>query len=306
MNMRHALRRLLAGLCALSLCAPVGAQDLPGFLRRIVPTLPGLPGAPASPPAPQRAQPQETPARQPAVFGDTPIEEEVAIGRQLAGNLLGAVPLLRNEPLQAYVNHVGRWIALHSDRPELNWYFGVLDTPTLNAFAMPGGYVFLTRGLYETLSSEAELAGVLAHEIAHVTAGHHLKVFKQSRVLGTVSSLLSQALAQSRSNSQIAQNLLGNGAEALARGLDKDAEYEADRIGVVLAARAGYEPYGLPGVLQKIGRVNATDSSVALLFKTHPAPQDRLERLGDAMGLSFERYSGNRANAERFLKTLKR
>ena len=301
------MRRIaLPLICACALSAlswASSAQDLPGFLRRIVPNL-NLPGTQPEP-ARQQAQPQQQ-VRQPGMFGDTSIEEEIAIGRQLAGNLLGAAPLLKNDVVQAYVNRVGRWVALHSARPDLNWHFGVLDTPTLNAFAMPGGYVFLTRGLYETLASEAELAGVLAHEIGHVTAGHHLKVFKQSSMLGAVSGLVSQALAQSRGNNQMVQNLIGNGAEALARGLDKDAEYEADRIGVVLAARAGYEPYGLPSVLQRIGRVNPKDSSVALLFKTHPSPADRLEHLGDAMGMNFERYAANRANAERFLATLKR
>jgi len=299
------ITRTLATHCVLLCLAlpapPVFAQDLPGFLRRIVPQL----QQPQQPPRQNAAQPsQAAPVAQPGLFSDTSIEEEVAIGRQLAGNLLGAAPLWKNDAVQAYVNRTGRWIASQSDRPQLTWRFGVIDTPTLNAFAMPGGYVFITRGLYETLRNEAELAGVLAHEIAHVTAGHHLKVFKQSRTVGIFSSLLSQAVgARGGVGSDVVQNLIGNGAEALARGLDKDAEYEADRIGVVLATRAGYDPYALPTVLQRIGRVNPNDSSVALLFKTHPSPQDRLSRLGDAMGVSLEPYGAQRTNAERFAAT---
>ena len=93
--------------------------------------------------------------------GYTP-EEETRIGRQIAGNLLGAVPLVRDDKLQNYVNLVGNWVALQSGRKDITWRFGVLDTDDINAFAAPGGYVFLTKGLYRRLNNEAELAGVLA------------------------------------------------------------------------------------------------------------------------------------------------
>ncbi|MBI5937296.1 MAG: M48 family metalloprotease [Betaproteobacteria bacterium] len=212
--------------------------------------------------------------------GQTSAEEEADIGRRIAGNLLGAAPLVADEGLQRYVNRVGRWVAGGSERPELVWRFGVIDSEDINAFAAPGGYVFVTKGLYKKLRNEAELAAVLGHEIGHVLRRHHLKLMQQSQMVSAVGGLLGQRL---RDKNQIVQNLIGNGAEIVARSLDKDAEYEADRMGMVLAARAGYDGYALPAVLQEIGHVPAQDSRMALLYKTHPHPEDRLTRLGEAV-----------------------
>ena len=101
-----------------------------------------------------------------------------------------------------------------------------------------------------------------------------------------------KALAREVGGNDKAQQLIGSGAEIVARGLDKDAEFEADRIGVVLATRAGYDAYGLPGVLQQIGHISADEGSVALLFKTHPLPDDRLAKLDSAMGDRFDHIKG--------------
>ena len=95
-------------------------------------------------------------------------EEEIAIGRDLAATLVGAAPLVTDVRLQRYVNSVGRWVASQSERPDLPWQFGILDAPQLNAFAVPGGTILITRGLLERMRNEAELAGVLGHEITHV------------------------------------------------------------------------------------------------------------------------------------------
>jgi predicted Zn-dependent protease len=214
--------------------------------------------------------------------------EEIAIGRQIAGNLLGAAPLVKDKTVQKYVNNVGRWVASQSERPDLPWHFGVIESTDLNAFAAPGGYIFLTRGLYQLLANESELAGVLGHEIGHVIRKHHLKILQQSNMLDMGSTALSKQVG---GNEKIA-NLIGSGAEIVSRSLDKDAEFEADRIGVVLAARAGYDAYGLPQVLQKIGHTAPGDDSVALLFKTHPLPDARLAKLGDVMDSRFDRLNG--------------
>lgn len=224
-----------------------------------------------------------------ALFGDYSLEEENRIGRQISGNLLGAVPLVRDDRLQRYVNLVGNWVAQNSGRKELTWRFGVLDTEAINAFAAPGGYIFVTKGLYKRLNSEAELAGVLGHEIAHVTQKHHLKVLKQSSLIGALGQVAS---SKARGSDQMVQNLIGNGAEIMARGLDKNAEYEADRVGVVYAARAGYEPWGLPSVLQDLAGLPSGDARTSLLYKTHPHPADRLAVLGDAVGSRFDEMSG--------------
>lgn len=244
------------------------------------------------------ASPAQQAAPTPGLFSETSEQEEIQIGRQLAGNLLGAAPLAKDERLQRYVNRVGRWVAAQGERPDLKWHFGVLESDALNAFALPGGYVFLTKGLFDLLADEAELAGVLGHEIAHVMLKHHLKVLKQSQAVELVGGIVGSQVAQ-RDTFGARQMLLGKGAEALTRGLDKGAEFEADHVGIVLATRAGYVPYGLPSVLRRMAARNPKEASVALLFKTHPLPQERLERLGDAMGASFDRFDAGKALPER-------
>ena len=230
----------------------------------------------------------------------TSTEEEIAIGEEIAGRLLGAAPLVQDERLQRYVNEVGNWVALQSNRADLQWYFGVLESEDINAFAAPGGFIFLTKGLYRKLHNEAELAGVLGHEIGHVVKRHHLNLIKKSKVIDMGSSLLSQKFGKDKKGGQTIQNLIGNGAEIMARGLDKDAEYEADRIGVVVASKAGYDAYGLPTVLQEIGHVGASDGSVTLLFKTHPHPDTRLTELGNSMGEKFDKYPEGKSVTGRF------
>jgi beta-barrel assembly-enhancing protease len=205
-------------------------------------------------------------------------QEEIAVGREVAGRMLGAAPLVADPALQAYVNRVGRWVASQTERPDLPWHFGVIDSPAINAFAAPGGYVLITRGLYEILDGEAQLAGVLGHEIGHIVQRHHVTVMQKSAAISAGAQL-----AQTRDRSAIVANLIGTGAEVFARGLDKSAEFEADRMGVVLAARAGYSPYGLVEVLHKLSARGSEDASLALLFKTHPHPGERLSEIGQAL-----------------------
>ena len=262
--------------------------------------------APSQAPATQGAAAPPPPAKQKidarqlgfALFGDYTPEEETRIGKQISGNLLGAVPLVRDDKLQRYVNLVGNWVALQSGRKDITWHFGVLDTEDINAFAAPGGYVFVTKGLYRRLNSEAELAGVLGHEIAHVSQKHHLKVLKQSSLIGALGQAAS---SKAKGSDQAVQNLIGNGAEIMARGLDKNAEFEADRIGVVYAARAGYTPWGLPEVLQDMAGLPAKDNRTSLLYKTHPHPAERLAALGEAVDGRFDAVRGKEL-ADRFYR----
>lgn len=205
-------------------------------------------------------------------------KEEIEVGREITGRMLGAAPLVADDALQTYVNQVGRWVAMQSERPDLPWRFGVIDSPSINAFAAPGGYVLVTRGLYEILDSEAQLAAVLGHEIAHVVQRHHINVMRKTAAISAGAQL-----AQVRERSELVGRLIGTGAEVFARALDKDAEFEADRLGLVLAARAGYSFHGLIEVLHKLSARGAGDASLALLFKTHPHPGERLSRLGDAL-----------------------
>jgi len=206
---------------------------------------------------------------------------------------------VRDDGLQRYVNRIGRWVALQGDRPDLAWRFGVIDSNDINAFAAPGGYIFLTKGLYKLLKNEAELAGVLGHEIGHVVRKHHLKVLQKSQGIAAVGSFLG---SKAKNENQIVQNLIGNGAEIVARGLDKDAEFEADRIGLVLSARAGYDAYALPAVLAEIGHVAKNDKSVSLLFKTHPLPEVRLGQLSEAVGSRLDGLAEGQSGAGRFYR----
>lgn len=228
---------------------------------------------------------------------------EVEIGQGVAANLLGAVPLVNDEALQAYVNQLGWWLAQQTERRDLNWRFGVLDTDSVNAFAAPGGYVFITKGLLLNMRNEAELAGVLAHEISHVLQRHHLNAIQKNAETGLVADLASMAVSNSKYGG-LGEKAIGAGTELYARGLDKEDEFQADRMGVVIATRAGYDPYGLPAVLQTLDSMNAQDSNLALMFKTHPAPQKRLELLDGVMAGKLDSYGGQVEGKERFMKVV--
>ena len=233
--------------------------------------------------------------------GEIGEKEEIELGRDIASKLLGAAPLMSNDAVQRYVNNVGRWLASQTERPDLPWHFGVLEAPQLNAFATPGGNIFITRGLFERMKSEAELAGVLAHEIAHVLRKHHLKAIQKSAQLELAGTAVSTFARQDR-NTANREKLLGAGAELYSRGLDKSDELEADRLGVVIAARGGYDAYGLPSVLQTLQAMNPQDSGVALMFKTHPAPAERLDAL-EKMQPTLDAYAAQPQLAERFAAT---
>jgi predicted Zn-dependent protease len=229
--------------------------------------------------------------------------DEIAIGEDLAARLLGAARLAPDDNLQHYVNRVGRWLASQTERPDLPWRFGVLDAPQVNAFAVPGGTIFVTRGLLDRVRNEAELAGVLAHEIAHVLRKHHLKAIQKGAQTALAGDALSQALKTSRP--EVRDKLINLGTETYARGLDKSDELEADRLGVVIAARAGYDSYGLPAVLQTLQAMNAQDSALAMMFKTHPAPGERLAELADKMQPTLDAYASQPQLAERFVAELR-
>ncbi len=255
-------------------------------------------------PQKQKSDEAQPPADSPSVqqlglslFGKTSTADEIRIGRQVSGDLLGAAPLVKDDALQRYVNSVGRWVAMQSGRPDLPWHFGVIDSEDINAFAAPGGFIFVTKGLYKRLNNEAELAGVLGHEIAHVTKKHHLNLLKKSQLIG---ALAQTAKKEVKSGDAAVQNLIGNGAEMMARGLDKEAEFEADRIGVVFAARAGYDAWGLPTVLQDMATIHTKDDRLALLYKTHPTAADRLTRLGEAVGDRFDSLPAGKEFPDRF------
>jgi predicted Zn-dependent protease len=235
---------------------------------------------------------------------NTEIDEqgEIEIGRDVAARLLGAAPLYPSESVQRYVNEVGRWLASQTERPKLPWRFAVLDAPQVNAFAAPGGYIFVTRGLVARMHTEAELAGVLAHEIVHVLRKHHLKAIQKGALANVASNVV--ALALQNRNSELRDRLVSFGTELYVRGLDKSDELEADRLGVVIAARGGYDPWGLPVVLQTLQAMNPDDSAVALMFKTHPSPTERLDALEQRMLSTLDAYAAQPQLADRFVASV--
>ena len=238
------------------------------------------------------------------------LQQEEDIGAAAAATLLGASKPITNAAVQDYVNKVGLWVALQSDRPDLPWHFAVVDSDDIDAFAAPGGYVFLTRGLLLHMHNEAELAGVLGHEITHVVLKHHLKELQRAARLELVSQGAQAGLAEKGYNSNLDQQAfdkISNATRNLyATGLDKDDEFDADRAGVVLAARAGYDPYGLLAVLQTLQGVDPKSGKMQLLLATHPAPADRIAALYAAMEAGHMDKYGNQAEGqERFIDVVK-
>jgi len=220
-------------------------------------------------------------------------KQEIEIGRQLAAMLLGSKPLLNDPPLQRYVNQLGRWISLQSGRPNLPWTFGVLDDRGYNAFATPGGYIFVTKGLIDRVRDESELGGILAHEITHVVSKHHLKAISASARTGVLTSVVASQL-KGDLGGQVAQQMLVLGRNLYSRGLDQGDEFEADRRGVALAARAGLDPFGLVSSLQQLRGASSSDASFALTLSTHPPAQARMDKVEAAMGRRFDKMTGGR------------
>src|SRR5687767_4646850 len=134
--------------------------------------------------------------------------EEIQIGRGVAETLLGARPLLDDAQLQRYVNTVGLWVARQSERPELPWHFAVNDSDHINAFAAPGGYIVVTKGMLRQLRNEAELAAVLGHEVAHVVQKHHIRALRKAAVITLLGAGAAAASAETR-HSEVVQQLVG-------------------------------------------------------------------------------------------------
>ena len=210
--------------------------------------------------------------------------EELALGPEIAGRVLGARGLSNDAEAQKRVNLVGRWVSMQTSRPELPWAFGVIDTPEINAFAAPGGYVMVTRGLYELLSSDGEVAAVLAHEISHCVQRDHYNVVRnqqmatmgKDQVMGNVNA---NAITQNPAVAFAKSYVEKHGATVMLATLDREAEYRSDKAAEIYLARAGMNPMALYSVLQKMTALGNQSASLAQLYKTHPALDSRLDRI---------------------------
>ena len=203
-------------------------------------------------------------------------EEEITLGEAVAVEAFSRFGgEYANQSWTRYINLVGNTIAEVSDRPTLDYHFAILNSPEQNAFAAPGGYIFITVGLLKTLKNEAELAGVLAHEIAHITKQHMLETIRRGAVLGSVSELTLTAL---KKNPEMFANVIDEMTEVLfTKGLDKDKEFEADVVGIEYAYRAGYHPKGLQDYLKTLATGEGQTQSK--FFTTHPSTALRISKM---------------------------
>lgn len=210
------------------------------------------------------------------------VEEEVALGRDISARTLSAYPLIRDEKLQRYLNTVGLWIALQSEKPDLPWRFAGVQSDQINAFAVPGGTVLITAGMLKLLGNEAELACVIGHEIGHIVRRHHLDLLQKDLLVQSGSKLVADNL-RSDAKGQLGQMAIGEGAQIFTRSLDRGAERDADADGVILAARAGYDPAACLLFMQRMAGIKQEAGMLESLYKTHPQAKDRAVDVGKAV-----------------------
>lgn len=234
---------------------------------------------------------------------------ELNIGRNMAGRLFAFYGEYDDPGLTAYVNQVGRFVAKNGDYPDRKYMFGILDSDSVNAFACPGGYVLLTKGVIKSAENEAELGAILGHEAAHVGKQHMFKTLKtmnkeqmdkaeadfkarkrpdkhsraRSRItseendgLASVAKLMMTASGAGIGVLQAAKAGMGL---LLDKGLDKNLEFEADREGVKYAIRAGYEPKALDQFLARLAEQKKKANDKTVMDVTHPSIPDRRKEI---------------------------
>jgi predicted Zn-dependent protease len=206
--------------------------------------------------------------------------------------------------LQAYVDRVGSQLAAASDLPDAEFTFTLLDTDVPNAFALPGGYVYITRGLLTLAENEAEMAGVLGHEIGHVTARHSAQRQTRATGAGVLATLgtIGAAILGGEMAGRLAQQVTGVGAQAYLAGYSREQELEADQLGIRYLARAGYDARAMASFLEKLNEHSELqqrlagsegDPGVMSWFATHPRTLDRVEQAIEEIGGSADGRIGH-------------
>ncbi len=236
-------------------------------------------------------------------------EQEIALGRKYSAEIIKDMPLYEDPELAKLVQDIGEQVAANSHRPELIYRFAVLDSTDVNAFALPGGYIYITRGLLAYLNTEAELAAVLGHEIGHVTARHSVRQHSTATAAGLVAAVLGAA-----SGVQGADTLANMAGTAIVRGYGREHELEADRLGAEYLARTGYDPDAMLEVVGILKHQEEFEKSRAEdedrepktyhgLFSTHPENDERLQEVVKA-ARAHKSGSTNRINREGFIQAL--
>lgn len=220
--------------------------------------------------------------------------EEMRTGRQADADIRKEYGVYAAPALQNYVNEIGQKLAKKSHRPQLNYHFTVVDSPQINAFALPGGYVYITRGILAYLNSEAELAAVLGHEIGHVTARHAVQQYTAATAANVGTMVLGVLLSRyiGSAGQQLGQSALGIMGNVLLSGYGREHELEADRLGAEYLARSGYDPQAMIKVIGVLKNQELFDIEVAAqegreprryhgIFASHPDNDTRLHEVVD-------------------------
>jgi len=225
----------------------------------------------------------------PGVYTEADIEEEIIFGREMAAIILAEWPLSENEKLSRYLNLVGQSILRQANRPEIDFYFAAIESPEINAYAVPGGYIFVTTAALDMMQNEAELAGVLAHEIAHILDRHIVKALKIRADDDSMTAIFSKVVGSNAESAIVVFDLAVDHALDLLfdDGLKIEDEYSADETGLFLAGLAGYDPAASYRFLERIEQ--KIKSEQGEMSTTHPPFSERITRLKliiDKNGLS--------------------
>lgn len=232
--------------------------------------------------------------------------EEYFIGRAVAANILHQYDSVQNDSLQQYLNMVGTAVACFSPRPTTygGYHFLLLDSEEINAMACPGGLVFVTRGLFDLAESEDELAGILAHEVAHVALKHGLRSVEKAKMVGALSLMGTEAAERwgsdqvreiSEQYGDVVEDITSN---LVTKGYSRESEKQADSLAVNILDRSGYDPNALERVLERMSLID--ERSGPGFWQTHPSPEDRLEVVAESSsGTDYDR-TGEQARNHRF------
>jgi predicted Zn-dependent protease len=185
--------------------------------------------------------------------------------------------------MQNYLNLVGNAVATNSKRPTIPYQFAVLDSQVQNAFAAPGGVIFVSKALIGLIENESELAGVLAHEVGHVAAKHAISSIRRTQFLQGVGSITAASMKGSQGKQF--ESMIGDLQTVLFdKGLDKGMEFEADAAAMETAYRTGYDPRGLISVLKKLQKIESSSVKKGSWYSTHPPLDERIAKLEELLG----------------------